>query len=85
MVVIDDRELADRVCHQPTTAKVPHPTEFIHDDIGYNHRLPGLCAALGVAQMEKLDQFLTIKEMIAQEWLSLFAKFELGVEWCFAW
>ena len=77
MVVTDDKELAERVRHLTTTAKIPHPTEFVHDDIGYNYRLPGLCAALGVAQMERLAEFLAVKEMIAQEWRGLFGEFDL--------
>tara|TARA_A100000164_G_scaffold381783_1_gene435421 strand:+ start:14835 stop:16025 length:1191 start_codon:yes stop_codon:yes gene_type:complete len=77
MVITDDKRLADRVRHLTTTAKIPHPTNFIHDDIGYNYRLPGLCAALGVAQMERLDEFLTVKEMIAREWQNLFGEFDL--------
>ncbi|MGY0561692.1 DegT/DnrJ/EryC1/StrS family aminotransferase [Luteimonas sp. A277] len=34
-----------------TTARVPHPYELVHDEVGYNYRLPNLNAALGCAQM----------------------------------
>jgi aminotransferase in exopolysaccharide biosynthesis len=77
MIVTDDKELASKARHLTTTAKIPHPTEFVHDEIGYNYRLPGLCAALGVAQMERLDEFLVVKEKIAQEWRTLFSEFDL--------
>src|SRR5690606_27555978 len=43
----------------------PHPYEFVHDEVGYNYRLPNLNAALGCAQMERLPEMLAIKAGIA--------------------
>ena len=57
MISTDDSDLAKRAKHITTTAKQPHPFEFIHDEIGYNFRLPNINAALGVAQMKKLDSY----------------------------
>jgi len=68
MIITDDPELAKRAKHITTTAKVPHPYEFVHDEIGYNYRMPNLNAALGCAQMERLDEFLTIKAQLADQW-----------------
>ncbi len=65
MIVTDDEELARRAKHLTTTAKIPHPYLFMHDERGYNYRLPNLNAALGVAQMEQLRSMLTIKRNIA--------------------
>ncbi|MEX1198154.1 MAG: LegC family aminotransferase [Pseudohongiellaceae bacterium] len=65
MIVTNDEELATRARHLTTTAKVPHAWEFIHDEIGYNYRLPNLNATLGCAQMEKLPVMLEIKREIA--------------------
>jgi perosamine synthetase len=65
MVVTDDEGLAKRAKHLTTTAKVPHPYEFVHDEVGYNYRLPNLNAALGCAQMEKLPQMLAVKADVA--------------------
>ncbi|MEL0037427.1 MAG: aminotransferase class I/II-fold pyridoxal phosphate-dependent enzyme, partial [Gammaproteobacteria bacterium] len=45
MIITDDFELAKRAKHITTTAKVPHPYEFVHDEIGYNYRMPNLNAA----------------------------------------
>jgi perosamine synthetase len=72
MIITDDAELAKRAKHITTTAKVPHPYEFVHDEIGYNYRMPNLNAALGCAQMERLDEFLTIKAHLAGQWDSFF-------------
>ena len=58
MIITDDSELAKRAKYITTTAKIPHPYEFVHDEIGYNYRMPNLNAALGCAQMERLDEFL---------------------------
>jgi len=65
MIITDDAEFARRAKHITTTSKVPHPYEFVHDEVGYNYRLPNLNAALGCAQMETLPRFLRIKAAIA--------------------
>ena len=65
MIVTDDADLARRAKHLSTTAKIPHPYEFVHDEVGYNYRLPNLNAALGCAQMESLPRFLAVKADIA--------------------
>lgn len=65
MILTDNDELAKKALHLTTTAKVPHPYEFVHDEVGYNYRLPNLNAALGCAQMENLNDMLYIKADIA--------------------
>ena len=72
MIITDDSELAKRAKYMTTTAKVPHPYEFVHDEIGYNYRMPNLNAALGCAQMERLDEFLMIKAQLAGQWDAFF-------------
>lgn len=61
-ILTNDDALADKIRHLSTTAKLPHAYEFIHDEVGYNFRLSNLNAALGYAQLKKLDKFLTMKE-----------------------
>ncbi len=65
VIVTDDEILAKRAKHLTTTAKVPHAYEFVHDEIGYNYRMPNLNAALLVAQLEQLDGFLKNKRELA--------------------
>jgi perosamine synthetase len=72
MIITDDEALAKRAKHITTTAKIPHPFEFVHDDIGYNYRLPNLNAALGCAQMERLPWMLQLKEKIANQYRAFF-------------
>jgi len=73
MIITDDETLAKRAKHITTTAKQPHPYEFIHDEIGYNYRLPNINAALGCAQMESLPRLLESKRSIAREYAKFFS------------
>jgi aminotransferase in exopolysaccharide biosynthesis len=57
-------ELARKARHLTTTAKIPHPWEYRHDEIGYNYRMPNLNAALGCAQVEKIESFLERKRKL---------------------
>ena len=77
MILTDDEMLAKKAKHITTTSKVPHPYEFIHDEVGYNYRMPNLNAALGFAQFEKIDDFLHAKKKLAKCWENFFKKFDL--------
>ena len=65
--------------HITTTAKVPHPYEFFHDEPGFNYRMPNINAALGCAQMETLGVFLDNKRQLA----NLYVEFFRGSEFKF--
>jgi len=54
MLLTDDAEIAARARHLATQAREP-VAHYEHRDIGYNYRLSNILAALGVAQMERLD------------------------------
>lgn len=73
MLLFRDEELAKRAKHLSTQAKVPHPWEFIHDEIGYNYRMPNINAALGLAQLEQLPEFLKHKRSITSQYSEFFA------------
>ena len=60
--------LAKRIKHLTTTAKRQHPYLFLHDEVGFNYRLPNLNAALGLAQIERLDEFVTLKRALADKY-----------------
>jgi len=72
VIVTDDEKLAKRAKHLTTTAKVAHPYEYIHDEIGYNYRMPNLNASLLVAQLEQLDVFLKNKRELALKYEDFF-------------
>lgn len=73
VIVTNDEALAKKAKHITTTAKIPHPYEYVHDEIGYNYRLPNINAALLVAQLEQLDKFLASKRELAAKYKEFFA------------
>ena len=73
MVLCHDTELGAHTKHITTTAKIPHPYEFFHDENGFNYRMPNLNAALGCAQMENLPEFLLKKRELAEHYKAFFA------------
>lgn len=64
-VVTNDSELARRAKHLTTTARVTHRWSFVHDEVGYNYRMPNINAALGCAQLEQLPAMLARKRQLA--------------------
>lgn len=72
MIITDDEVLARCAKHVTTTAKIQHPYEFVHDAVGYNYRLPNLNAALGCAQMERLEEMLALKADVARRYAAFF-------------
>lgn len=75
-ILTNDLELGKRAKHLTTTAKVPHRWNFVHDEVGYNYRLPNLNAALGCAQLEQLPGFLADKRHLFKRYQSAFAEVE---------
>ncbi len=72
-VLVNDPCLAKHAKHITTTAKIPHPWRYRHDQVGYNYRLPNINAALGCAQLETLGQRLDSKR-------ALFNKYQLALD-----
>ena len=70
-MILCDEETGRRAKHLTTTAKKPHPYEYVHDEVGYNYRMPNINAALGVAQLEQLPEFLAEKRALANEYRQL--------------
>lgn len=73
MVLCQTAELGKKTKHLTTTAKVPHPFEFYHDEPGFNYRLPNLNAALGCAQVESLGEYLKQKRKLAFNYRDFFS------------
>lgn len=69
-MILTGEELGVKAKHLTTTAKLPHPYEYVHDEVGYNYRLPNLNAALGCAQLEQLEGFITLKRSLAARYES---------------
>lgn len=73
VIITNDEKLAKHGKHLTTQAKVPHAWEFVHDEIGYNYRLPNINAALALAQIENLPKFIESKRKLAEEYKKYFA------------
>ena len=71
-IITDDEALAKKAKYLTTTAKVPHKWNFNHDIVGYNYRMPNLNAALLVAQLENLDNFISSKRKLANVYEAFF-------------
>ncbi len=78
-ILTDDEILAERARHLTKTAKIPHPYEYFHDEVGYNYRMPNINAALGLAQFEQIDRFLEKKRELAKRYEELFFN-ETGIK-----
>lgn len=72
-IITNDEKLAQHAKHLSTTAKIPHPYEFVHDEVGYNYRMPNLNAAVACAQLEQLQQILDNKRALADTYKNYFA------------
>ena len=71
-MLTNDKKIADYAKHLSTTAKLKHNWRFIHDQIGFNYRLPNLNAALGCAQMQKLPFFIESKRNLFVNYFEAF-------------
>jgi dTDP-4-amino-4,6-dideoxygalactose transaminase len=56
-LLINNKNIAKKIMHLVSTAKKKHPYLYVHDQIGWNYRLPSLNAALGISQLRKLKFF----------------------------
>lgn len=72
MIVSDHTDWLDRARYLSTQAR-DHPHEYIHGEIGYNYRLTNVQAALGCAQIERLDEFIERKRSIAIRYSAAFS------------
>jgi len=72
-IVSNDIALGRKGKYLTTTAKVPHAWEYVHDELGYNYRMPNLNAALACAQLEQLDVFLAQKRRLFERYAAFFA------------
>jgi aminotransferase in exopolysaccharide biosynthesis len=76
-MLLTNEVLGVKAKHLTTTAKQPHAYEYVHDEVGYNYRLPNLNAALGCAQLEQLDSFLVSKRQLAMNYKHELAQTDL--------
>ncbi|WP_257403796.1 LegC family aminotransferase [Campylobacter lari] len=79
-ILTNDENLAKKLKHLSTTAKLPHIYKYEHDSIAYNYRLPNINAALAVAQIEQLEKFLSIKMELSKSYENFFEQNDFPVK-----
>jgi perosamine synthetase len=65
-IITNNETAASRARHLTTTARVANGYRFEHDEMGFNYRMPNLNASLGLAQLGKLDLFVSAKRDLAR-------------------
>lgn len=73
-LITNDLVLGKKAKFLTTTAKEPHPYEYVHKELGYNFRMPNLNAALACAQLENLNYFIDNKRKLAKDYQVFFKK-----------
>jgi aminotransferase in exopolysaccharide biosynthesis len=76
-MILASEPLAERARFLTTTAKSPHPYEYVHKEVGFNYRMPNINAALGCAQIERLEEFVQAKRALAHRYRDFFT----GRQW----
>ncbi len=79
VIITDDQILAKRLKHLTTTAKIDHPYEYEHDEIGFNYRMPNINAALVLAGLERIDEILKNKREIFLKYKEFFANRDIDL------
>lgn len=79
MILTNNTDMAVRAKHLTTTARVEQNYEFIHDETGFNYRMPNINAALGLAQLEQLPGILKKKRELANKYKRFF--YNEGIEY----
>jgi dTDP-4-amino-4,6-dideoxygalactose transaminase len=72
MLLTDDATVAHRVRYLSTQARQP-AVHYEHTEIGYNYRLSNLLAALGLAQLERLDEMIARRRALRERYAAVFA------------
>jgi perosamine synthetase len=78
MVVTNDQTLHDRIVHFKGQGLAKH-REYWHDVIGYNYRMTNICAAIGLAQLSRIDEIIAQKRNIAHMYQTAFEKMDVVV------
>lgn len=71
-IVSKDAQFAEKAKYLTTTAKVPHRWEYVHDELGYNFRMPNVNAALACAQLERIEEIKSAKKVLLASYQEVF-------------
>jgi perosamine synthetase len=71
-IMTNDEKIAERATHITKTSRISSKWDFVHDEVGFNYRMPNLNAALGLGQIEGIDEKVTKKR-------ELFRKYQIAI------
>lgn len=71
-IVTNDPLIASKIRHLASQAKLDHPFLWQHDRVGFNYRMPNICAALGLSQLRRIRRTLDEKENLFQRYKAAF-------------
>ena len=74
VIITKDKKISNQAKHLSLNSKVHHKWEYIHDEEGYNYGMPAINAALGLAQLKKLNRLIDLKRKLYKKYNSKFKK-----------
>ncbi len=77
-VVTNNKNFFKKIFKLGTTSKVKHEYEYIHDEIGFNYRMPSINAALGLAQLDTMKKILIKKKKLLKFYEKVFRYNKFG-------
>ena len=80
MIVTDDERLAERCRYYRNLCFEPNGARFVHRELGFNYRFTNIQAALGLGQLEHLDETIRIKQHHAQRYDALLAPLDAHLQ-----
>ncbi len=75
-ILTNNTKQANQIRHIISTAKLKHPYEYIHDNVGYNYRMPNLNASIGLAQLENINKIIKNKRNLYFLYKELFSNID---------
>lgn len=78
MLVLDDDQLRVRIMQLRDHGRVPGDTMFFNEEVGWKYKMSSMQAALGLAQLERIDELVTKKREIFSWYRKALADWNLG-------
>ena len=75
-IITNKKKLAKKLLHLSKISKIPHQFKYNYNEVGYNYQMPNLNAALGYAQIKKINYFLKLKRKLFIRYKKNFAKID---------
>lgn len=71
-VTTNNKKLANKIRHLSTTSKLMHKYQYIHDQMGFNYKMPNINASLGLSQINRIEKLVAQKRKLHKLYANLF-------------